>query len=285
LRIPCVLSKQYNCQIDSGSSDLLIPSTGLNNYNFSSPTYNTTSKTPLTGRLSGATFADGSAWNGYFYGDYVTLAGTLKGLAPFAVVTRQVKKKKIYIILKRPILRQRFHANIFQTTNPVMDGTITQGLIGIAYDSLATSGIQPATVLTSLLLQNVITRDIVGFRGCPATSSIPSVIDWGNDDRNLTCGGLVGWVKVVDRTHYTVNVVGLAVSGTWLALPTRGWQEGLNNRSIVDSCTTIMYIPQFLYQVLMEAVVNSGVFNNLRGLSETNINNFLYDLYSLPAVS
>jgi hypothetical protein len=44
----------------------------------------------LTGAEVGATFADGTAWNGYFYEDDVTLAGGLTVKAPIAVVTTQV---------------------------------------------------------------------------------------------------------------------------------------------------------------------------------------------------
>jgi hypothetical protein len=165
-----------------------------------------------------------------------------------------------------------------------MNGESSQGLIGLAYDALSTSGVEPATVMSSLVSNKILPRDIIGFRGCPADSLNTSLISWGEDDRSLTCGGYVGWAKVVDPTHYTVNVVGIAVNGTWLNLPTQGWQEGLNNHSIVDSCTTLVYVPQFVHDELMAAVSRSGVFDNLRGLSFTNIQRFLYQLYSLPAV-
>ncbi|KAJ3414456.1 Beta-secretase 2 [Chytridiales sp. JEL 0842] len=249
-------SNTYNCQIDSGSSDLLIPGANLNGY--VGPSYSTAGKRPLTGRLAGAQFADGSAWTGYFYSDRVLVGGVLGVTAPFAVVTQQ-------------------------TSNPVFDGSTTQGLIGIAYDSLSTSNVRPATVLSAMSDQKSIASEVVSFRGCPANSASPSVVDWGRDNRNLTCSSQLGWAQVADASHFSVDVIGISVGSKSLPLPTVGWQAGANGKSLVDSCTTILYLPQFVHNELIAQVRASGAFNGIRGLSETNLNNFLFELYSLPA--
>ena len=78
----------YQVSIDSGSSDLLIPGSGLNGYK--GPTYST-DPTKLLANVGtvGTGFADGSSWNGRMYSDLVTLNG-LSVVAPFAVMQSQV---------------------------------------------------------------------------------------------------------------------------------------------------------------------------------------------------
>ncbi|KAJ3319206.1 hypothetical protein HDU76_000621, partial [Blyttiomyces sp. JEL0837] len=146
---------EFSVQIDSGSSDLIIPGQNFPSYDPNGPMYPTKGKKPVTGLVQ-AGFADGSAWSGYFYKDVVSLA-SVSSTAVFAVMTNQ-------------------------TSNPpVTDGSTSQGLIGIAFDSLSSSPVDPKTVMTALVQAGQI-QDLIAFRSCPATSLTDSFIDWGAED-------------------------------------------------------------------------------------------------------
>jgi hypothetical protein len=136
--------------------------------------------------------------------------------------------------------------------------------------------------MTALFKSKQISRDLVAFRGCPATSNTLSLIDFGAEDPSLTCSStsdLISWVKVVSPTHFAINVVNINVGDVDLKIPTDGtWQSGINSQSIVDSCTTVLYIPQFAYKALIQKILDSGVLQN-SGMSEGSRNNFLYNLY------
>ncbi|KAJ3086327.1 hypothetical protein HDU96_004964, partial [Phlyctochytrium bullatum] len=183
----------YNVLIDSGSSDLLIPRQGLNNYSATAPAYNTQGKTQLSSFPYNGRFADGSSWTGFYFQDRVAL-GSSNALAPFAVMVDQ------------------------NPSIPVTDGISNEGLLGIGFDRLAIyQESSPNTVLRSLVSKGVLKRDAVAFRGCNPNATLPSVLDLGAEDVvSLGCpatrgpfegGAVVAWVDVPDPLYYGVNVV------------------------------------------------------------------------------
>ncbi|KAI8846841.1 aspartic peptidase domain-containing protein [Chytridium lagenaria] len=158
--------------IDSGSSDLLIPAVGLNDY--TGPGYNTEGKTRLSSTVFRGRFADNSSWVGQYYSDTVTIGGGV-ATSPFAVMTEQ------------------------STEVLVVDGQKSQGLIGIGFDPLSIwQQTTPKTLLSSLLSSRAITRDAVAFRGCPASSSLSSLMDLGIEDLpSLSCpNSVIHWANV-----------------------------------------------------------------------------------------
>ncbi|KAJ1555541.1 Beta-secretase 2 [Cladochytrium tenue] len=264
-RVPVVVgASTFNALVDSGSSDLAIPGPNLDGYDTQAPTYNPSGQTPVRS-ASRQTFYDGSWWQGDFYSDSVSLGGA-KAPATFAVIK-------------------------FQSQPAFTDGRSSQGLIGIAFDSLAQG---PLTVLSSMVKSGAISQDAVGFRGCPATTSTPSVISWGaSTSSSLTCSSdTQAWVPLTGSTYFSVNVVGMAVAGSGVSLPSSGWQP-TNSPSIVDSCTTLLLLPDFALSALAAAIKSSGVLNKA-GLSSLNVDKFLYggygyrmniDFSSLPEIS
>ncbi|KAI9355682.1 aspartic peptidase domain-containing protein, partial [Zopfochytrium polystomum] len=241
----------FNAQIDSGSSDLVIPGSTLNNYSLSQPTYDIKGKTPV---ISGITqsFYDGTWWTGNFYQDVVSLDGP-RASAIFAVMTKQ-------------------------SSTPVTNGEDSQGLMGIAFDSLAVS---PLTVVTAMVQSGSFKSDAIGFRGCPATSDSPSVIDWGNEEKNLTCtqnGAPLGWAAVGSKSYYNLNVKSVAVAGKDITLPT-DWQT--SDTSIIDSCTTLLLLPSAVFDVFVAKIKATGELQ-AAGLSSTDVDDFLYSQAGLP---
>ncbi|KAJ1563864.1 hypothetical protein HK405_000471, partial [Cladochytrium tenue] len=248
-------SVTFDVLVDSGSSDLAVPGAGLNGYAPGAPVYTVAAGQATV--LSGVnqSFYDGSWWAGDFYTDSIKLGGGVAAVtASFAVIKSQ--------------------------SNPTFtDGQSSQGLLGIAYDSLAMS---PTTVLTSLARSKAVSSDVVAFRGCPATSSNASVIDWGAESTSLTCtatGRPTAWAAVPEAKYHTVDVVGISVGGVVLSLPsgTGSWQPK-GSPSIVDTCTTLLLLPDFAFTALTASIKASGVLQ-AAGLSTTAVQKFLYGQY------
>ncbi|KAJ3286836.1 Beta-secretase 2 [Rhizoclosmatium sp. JEL0117] len=252
---------KFNVQLDSGSSDLLIPGSTIQAY--TGPTYSTSSKTPLTQQTIGSSFADGSSWTGRFYYDQVGIDdGSIIVSAPFAVMQQQ-------------------------TSNPtVTDGSTSQGLLGIAYDTLSTvnylnlpaaSKQIPKTVLSALSNNKSIANDMIAMRSCPGNSQTQSVVDWGASNSSLTCTpeASISWAAVISASYYTVNVTSIKIGDTQMDLDHSKWQQN-GAVSIFDSCTTVMLLPDNIYNIFVTTLTNSGGFGST---SAKNIDLFLNQGY------
>ncbi|KAJ3099928.1 Beta-site APP-cleaving enzyme [Phlyctochytrium planicorne] len=258
--------------IDSGSSDLLIPGTDINNYE--GPTYNTAGKTRLSNTVYRGLFGDNSSWSGYFYQDTVNINGD-SVTAPFAVMDQQ----SVQVL--------------------VTDGVLSQGLLGIGYDLLAVyQRTFPNTVFTSLYTEKVIQRNMIAFRGCPAWSSQTSMLDWGAENLNVfQCPGAVAapnatlyegtaiaaWAKnpVQKSAYYTVNVVGVSMDGVAVNLG-RDWQAN-GDYSFVDSCSTSLLVPDSVYQFLTGIVSQNKALLGL--LSAKQVQQLVFGGYGYKLVS
>ncbi|KAJ3304682.1 Type I transmembrane sorting receptor, partial [Blyttiomyces sp. JEL0837] len=255
---------KFKVQLDSGSTDLLVPGIDLNGY--SGPTYDYRGKSPIRTGVH-TKFADLSSWQGNMYMDTVSVVG-MSVSAPFAVM-------------------------ITQTSNPIVtDGASSEGLFGIGFDELSSYPVDPRSVRTALSNSKQLAQDIIAFRGCPATSNLPSIVNWGGTDPSLTCtntGFPIGYAAVSDTTgHFAVNVLGVGIGITNVAykeliLPDRNfWQIGLNQDSIVDSCTTLLYIYDTLFEEFADTIIGTKVFQRA-GVSNRDLENFLYNLNALPS--
>ncbi|KAJ3165005.1 Beta-secretase 2 [Irineochytrium annulatum] len=249
---------QLLAQVDSGSSDLLIPGVGLAGY--MGPTYDHGDKQPLVWSTLSTTFSDGSSWSGQLYSDTVNVSG-LVTTAPFAVIQDQTQD------------------------NPIADGVFTQALLGLAFDDISLPYSQglpgPQTLMTALTTSGAIAHDRFAVRGCTADSNETSYIDWGASNASLTIDGSgqpVGWAKVVSRDHYAVNVVGVTLGGQKQSLGF-GWQS-FGDQSIVDTCTTLLLLPYGLLWAFIKAVDTSGVLQ-AAGVKQSLVNGFLTDLHPI----
>lgn len=57
------------------------------------------------------------------------------------------------------------------------------------------------------------------------------------------------------RQHYNVNLKGIEVGGSLLELPTDMFETGDKKGTIVDSGTTLTYLPEAAYKAVWEKVL------------------------------
>ena len=60
--------------------------------------------------------------------------------------------------------------------------------------------------------------------------------------------------EIYHRPHYNVNLEGISVGGATLQLPTNIFDSGENKGTIIDSGTTLAYLPEEVHKTLMAAV-------------------------------
>lgn len=61
-------------------------------------------------------------------------------------------------------------------------------------------------------------------------------------------------IEIYHRTHYNVNLQGISVGGATLQLPTSTFDSGDSKGTIIDSGTTLAYLPREVYRTLLTAV-------------------------------
>lgn len=62
---------------------------------------------------------------------------------------------------------------------------------------------------------------------------------------------------VPDQPHYNVNMKSIEVGGNFLQLPTDLFENGENRGTIIDSGTTLAYLPDAAYKSLLDAIFSS----------------------------
>ncbi|TPX37460.1 hypothetical protein SmJEL517_g00767 [Synchytrium microbalum] len=257
-----IQGKTFNVEVDSGSSNLILPTTNLAGFTTSSsaPTWSTTGQTLLQAQSVSQSFAEGSSWTGYIYQDTVTLYGTsISAASPLIAVTSQSQNPK------------------------VMDGTTgSTGLLGIAYRSLSSyqpsSATSPSTVFEALVAQNPGTvSNTIAFRACPYVYSGSSAMDIGGTNDALTCSssGVVGWANTPYQAWYTIQVLGIAVNGQFTTLPAAFQTSNAYGQwSIVDTCTSLIYLTTNAWKTLALAVLSSNAIPGLSGYGNDQTNPF-----------
>ncbi|CAF1057428.1 unnamed protein product [Adineta steineri] len=167
-------AQTFNVDFDTGSSDLWIPSIRCLSSCGNRSRYN--ANISSTYRANGASFhigyGDGSSTNGRFDNDTVTVAGLS--------VTNQVFAEALNM--------------------SGFDGLVIDGLLGLAYQSIASGGEAP--VFYNMYKQNLIPQPIFSFYFNPDSSVVPG--------GELILGG-------VDTTKYigSVTYVNVTVQGYW----------------------------------------------------------------------
>ncbi|KAI9312768.1 aspartic peptidase domain-containing protein [Zopfochytrium polystomum] len=236
-----IQGSKFAVLLDSGSTNLLIPGSTIDG-GYTGAKYDATGAISQSYTKGG--FMDGSGWSGVVVSDVVQI-GSLVAQTEFIAVTNQ-------------------------TSNPsLFTGSTSQGLLGIAYDSLSSSPAQPPSFLTSLVQLGAIPRDLVALRGCPANSKTQSVIDFGaTDHAQLACGVTseadIAWAAVGRESYFTVDVTDIAINGastgTVQAARAAGtWQKaGGTGDSIFDTCTTLFLVPKEIFDKLGAAIYASG---------------------------
>lgn len=59
---------------------------------------------------------------------------------------------------------------------------------------------------------------------------------------------------LLSRPHYNVNLESIDVGGTTLQLPAHVFETGEKKGTIIDSGTTLTYLPELVFKEVMAAV-------------------------------
>lgn len=72
----------------------------------------------------------------------------------------------------------------------------------------------------------------------------------------LTDFNLVRYISfsICFRPHYSVNMTGVRVGHTFLSIPTDASEAGDRRGTIIDSGTTLAYLPEWIYEPLVYKV-------------------------------
>ncbi|KAJ8327011.1 hypothetical protein QVD99_005121 [Batrachochytrium dendrobatidis] len=226
----------FSVMIDSGSTDLTIPLAGLNNY--SGPTINTP-RPPGGSNLTGA-YGDQSGWIGYGFQGTARVTGT-------NITTSNA-----------PVIGM-----FQQTTNPIYTtGDVTQGLLGIAYPSLASYRVTPSTVIDAWVASGTMPKNEIAFHACPYSMINQSYVDFGNTDPSYKCssnGVPVVWAYSPARTYFTLDIRAISVNSVPVTLPSTFQNVmGYNKWSFIDSCTSVIVLPGAVITTLVNAIRSSG---------------------------
>ncbi|KAJ3304490.1 hypothetical protein HDV03_002699 [Kappamyces sp. JEL0829] len=228
-----VSDQSFLVQVDTGSSDTILPRKGVNSYQ--GPYLEST--TP-SGQAQSVTnfYGDGSWWTGYIARLPIAVTDTaISGVAPVTLMTKQ-------------------------STNPIfVDGVSAQGLIGVGFPSLAATKVEPATVMDAWFDQGAIQRNQIAIHGCPYLQMSESWIDFGNETPYSGCGGYSVTIGVPETSYFTLDLLSIGVNGA-AAPKSANWQAGM--KSIIDSCTSSILIPKTALGSLKNAIKTAGALSS-----------------------
>ncbi|KAJ3326160.1 hypothetical protein HDV06_000036 [Boothiomyces sp. JEL0866] len=224
-------------QVDTGSSDTVLPATGLNNYN--GPTIPYSSATMGNSSVSD-TYGDGSYWSGYQTQYTIGITGTnITGAVPIALMTSQ------------------------STGVVFADGSYSNGLMGLGFPILAAITIGSRTIVDGLLSQNVISKNQVGIYGCPYSQIQNAWIDVGNTATYSSCSNIIATITMPYKSYYNINIQNIQIAGVSATLPSTFQSATYNNYggrywSFLDTCNSAINFPASVVTALQNAIRSSG---------------------------
>ncbi|KAJ3272275.1 hypothetical protein HDV01_005814 [Terramyces sp. JEL0728] len=228
--------KVFNVQVDTGSSDTVLPATILNNYTGPAIFYSSSMGTTA---LSDH-YADTSYWAGYQTSMVIGISGTSQSAtANIALMTQQ-------------------------STNPIFaDGASSNGLIGLAFPVLAAIKSSPQTVMDAFYNSGKIAQKQVAIHGCRYSEISQAYIDIGNTSPFTSCSNVSATITMPYKSYYTVDVRAVYIGGALSALPSTFQSATVNQYggrywSFMDSCNSDIGLPQSVLANLQTALANSG---------------------------
>lgn len=248
--------KNFTVMIDTGSSDTTLAHTSLNNFVGKTITY-----TIPSGQTQDhyATYGDTSWWYGYLTSLQVAATGT-------------------DIIANAPIILMTT-----QSTSPLYaDGINMDGLIGLGFKALSSSTSYPYTILDAWYQSGTMSKNQVAFHGCPYDSSSSAYVDYGNDTPYTSClPNGAAKVKLHGESYLNFQLLDVAISGKSVAMTSTTWKNG--GYSILDSCTSVTYVPTTVWTSLKTAVTTSGGLTGTLTSSSTIMNSWFNQKVSLTS--
>ncbi|KAJ3326161.1 hypothetical protein HDV06_000037 [Boothiomyces sp. JEL0866] len=228
--------KTFNVQVDTGSSDTVLPASILNNYTGPSITYSSSMGTTA---LSDH-YADTSYWSGYQTSLAIGIAGTsLTATANIALMTQQ-------------------------STDPIFaDGTSSNGLVGLAFPVLAAIQSSPQTIMDAFYNAGQINKKQVAIHGCRYSEISHAYIDIGNTSPFSSCSNAVATISMPYKSYYNLDIRAIYIGGVLTTLPSTFQSSSTNQYggrywSFMDSCNSDISLPPSVLSSLQTAIKNSG---------------------------
>lgn len=228
-----VQNTTFLVQVDTGSSDTVLPHSSLNSYN--GPAVNYT--IPLLATLVSQSYGDGSYWYGLPITLNVTLNGTLLSApnVPIGLMTTQ-------------------------STMPIFaSGTKFQGLMGIAFPALSYNKNPPSGIMDAWVDSKIIAKNQIAFHGCPYSSISNAWIDFGNETPYIGCRGIVASIMMPSKSYYNIDLMNIGINGLDIPLPSTF--QSANSWSFMDSCTSNIMLPQNSLAALKAAIKQSNAIS------------------------
>lgn len=176
---------------------------------------------------------------------------------------------------------------------PFMDGVYNQGLMGLAFPELA---VGRDTVVNAWYRDGEISKYAIAFHGCSPELTAMGWIDVGNDTAyqnpypNCKSGPQLVNMPKDGSGFYNLDIQGFSVQGKSISLPSP-WQDSMF--SLLDSCTTQIFLPDSIFTSIQSAILKSGAFSKALA-SDPNFESYFdgtfnfaipHDLYSSSDIS
>jgi hypothetical protein len=211
----------------------VLPAVGLNDY--SGPALSISNLNSLPSVTNG--YGDGSYWSGPIVRMAIGLYGTnVTAHAPIGVMKQQ-------------------------STSPIFaSGRNYNGLLGLGFDALSSASYYPFSVFDGWVHEKSIASNTIAFHGCSYEFTNQSWIDFGNEIPYIGCRNNVSASIIIpQKNHYTVNITEIVVGSTNIELSGNFQQF---HYSILDSCTSVILVPQEIFDKFKEKLVDSNAFSN-----------------------
>ncbi|XP_011724307.1 beta-secretase 2 isoform X2 [Macaca nemestrina] len=151
-------------------------------------------------------------------------------------------------------------ATIFESENFFLPGIKWNGILGLAYATLAKPSSSLETFFDSLVTQanipNVFSMQMCGA-GLPVAGS-------GTNGGSLVLGGIepslykgdIWYTPIKEEWYYQIEILKLEIGGQSLNLDCREYNA---DKAIVDSGTTLLRLPQKVFDAVVEAVAHASL--------------------------
>ncbi|XP_022371748.1 beta-secretase 2 isoform X2 [Enhydra lutris kenyoni] len=151
-------------------------------------------------------------------------------------------------------------ATIFESENFFLPGIKWNGILGLAYAALAKPSSSLETFFDSLVAQaripNVFSMQMCGA-GLPVAGS-------GTNGGSLVLGGIepslykgdIWYTPIKEEWYYQIEILKLEIGGQSLNLDCREYNA---DKAIVDSGTTLLRLPQKVFNAVVEAVARTSL--------------------------
>ncbi|XP_060040752.1 beta-secretase 2, partial [Erinaceus europaeus] len=151
-------------------------------------------------------------------------------------------------------------ATIFESENFFLPGIKWNGILGLAYRTLAKPSSSLETFFDSLVAQAGI-PDVFSMQMCGAGQPVDGS---GTNGGSLVLGGVepslyrgdIWYTPVTEEWYYQIEVLKLEVGGRSLSLDCREYNT---DKAIVDSGTTLLRLPQRVFDAVVEAVAHTSL--------------------------